>query len=737
MRTATMILLASLVVFGAYHFLEARPATSTLPSSVEGQTGGPIEIYYGLNESHGRSWARINNDGIVGMSYFQRFGGSSEEGTLIYKTIHLDGSEHSDSVTTGTRLEKSVLLYDAASNPHIFVASSNNSDQLIVHYEGNGGDTWQCDTIIHFYNEGGRFVYELSADTGPDHSFHLLILKTRSDVDSDDFWNAHLGAHLYHLTNVAGVWAKELIHIYDCAFTYDYYIKSSSRQDIAIDDEGYAHVTFSEQVMNSVNPSRLLYATNRTGEWEIETALSYVYGARDDAGWFPSLCLDNSGTPYISCMYVNRVVTYSATYCKLFLLERLGYNSWRSEVIADSDDGYYSGDGRRYTGGLSHLVFDSNDTPHIVFSDIASNHWSGPQRLCVGNVRYGICENGDWNITTIYRQPLPTGVLSATEMHGLCLAISEKTGTIRIIGEELVVTGAYQYTCNLLDFALDSSAPETPQELGGITVAGGLKLSWAPNAEGDLSHYALYRGSSEDFVPGSENLIAETQDTSVVDSTWARVDYYYKLSAVDAYGNESEYALLRPSDIVPTLLQGFKAVVAERSIEISWRLSEDRSMDFSILRSEDPGGTLYGLASPDIFEENHSYTFRDGSCEPGHSYRYRIDAIENGERWTLFETEALAIPPLQFALYQNYPNPFNPMTTISFEMAEKTHANLSIYSLEGRLVRTLHSGTVDEGRRQIAWDGTDVRGDPVSPGVYFCRLKAGKDVLTRKMVLLK
>ncbi len=419
---------------------------------------GPIIIHYGLNDSHSRSWVQENGQGIVGITYFQRFQGSATEGTLIYKTIHPDGSENTDSITVGTRLEKSVLLYDSLSSPHIFVASSDTIDQIIDHYYKNNNNQWQSDTIIHFYNEGGKFIYELSADTGPDGSFHLLILKTRSDIDSDDYNWAWLDSYLYHMTNVSGSWVKELVQNYDMGYTYDTYVKTSCRQDIKVDNNGFVHVIFREQIFANDDPSRLWYATNNGGNWTFELALDNTYGIRDDAGWFPSLCLDNNGIPYISCMYVKRVYTYSASWCKLFLLKRLGSNNWQTQIIVDSDDGYYGGDGRNYTGGLTHLVFDKNSIPHIIFSDIASTHWPAPQNqsLNIGNIRYGVLENGTWNIQTIYRQPLPTGFFNATEMHGMCLIVSENTDTIRVIGEEMVITGVNQYSSTLLHFAWDN-----------------------------------------------------------------------------------------------------------------------------------------------------------------------------------------------------------------------------------------------------------------------------------------
>jgi len=122
-------------------------------------------------------------------------------------------------------------------------------------------------------------------------------------------------------------------------------------------------------------------------------------------------------------------------------------------IIAKQDDGYYGGDGRNYAGGLSHLVFDRNNTPHIVFPDISSTHWPGTHRLNMDNIRYATPGGGGWKITTIYRQPRPTGFFNATEMFGLCLVVLEKTKTVRVIGQELQTIDQNQYSCKLVSFA--------------------------------------------------------------------------------------------------------------------------------------------------------------------------------------------------------------------------------------------------------------------------------------------
>ena len=93
--------------------------------------------------------------------------------------------------------------------------------------------------------------------------------------------------------------------------------------------------------------------------------------------------------------------------------------------------------------------------------------------------------------------------------------------------------------------------------------------------------------------------------------------------------------------------------------------------------------------------------------------------------------------PSRLAL-ENHPNPFNPTTMIRFALPEATVVTLKVYDVQGRLVKTLVSGRhTPVGVHEIEWSGTDNNGMPVSSGVYFYRLTAGSETLTRKAVLLK
>ena len=99
-------------------------------------------------------------------------------------------------------------------------------------------------------------------------------------------------------------------------------------------------------------------------------------------------------------------------------------------------------------------------------------------------------------------------------------------------------------------------------------------------------------------------------------------------------------------------------------------------------------------------------------------------------------------PPEKTVLLANYPNPFNPETWIPYQLSDPAEVTVSIYALDGKLVRTLELGQVPAGvyrsrSRAAYWDGQNAQGEPVASGVYFYTLRAGDFSATRKMVIRK
>ena len=100
------------------------------------------------------------------------------------------------------------------------------------------------------------------------------------------------------------------------------------------------------------------------------------------------------------------------------------------------------------------------------------------------------------------------------------------------------------------------------------------------------------------------------------------------------------------------------------------------------------------------------------------------------------------LTPKKTALLPNFPNPFNPETWIPYHLSKDAEVTLSIYALNGTLVRTLdigyHTAGRYENRSQAAyWDGTNQFGEKVASGIYFYTLTAGEYTATRKMLITK
>ena len=91
----------------------------------------------------------------------------------------------------------------------------------------------------------------------------------------------------------------------------------------------------------------------------------------------------------------------------------------------------------------------------------------------------------------------------------------------------------------------------------------------------------------------------------------------------------------------------------------------------------------------------------------------------------------------KFGLAQNMPNPFNPETRIAFNLTAPGDVTLEIYDVAGRTVATLLDRHMDAGAHVAHWDGRTSDGERAASGVYFYKLAAGDQNVSRKMVLLK
>jgi choice-of-anchor B domain-containing protein len=79
-------------------------------------------------------------------------------------------------------------------------------------------------------------------------------------------------------------------------------------------------------------------------------------------------------------------------------------------------------------------------------------------------------------------------------------------------------------------------------------------------------------------------------------------------------------------------------------------------------------------------------------------------------------------------------NPFQSSTSLRITLDGRRDVRLEVVDAEGRRVRRLLDGSLATGTHDVSWDGRDLLGRPVEPGVYFVNLRAGGATVATKLV---
>ena len=111
--------------------------------------------------------------------------------------------------------------------------------------------------------------------------------------------------------------------------------------------------------------------------------------------------------------------------------------------------------------------------------------------------------------------------------------------------------------------------------------------------------------------------------------------------------------------------------------------------------------------------------------------------LEYSEIPTDVDDDQPAVLPREFTVHQNYPNPFNPVTTLKYSLPQRAEVEVAVFNVLGQKVATLVNELQSAGEHSVVWNGTDATGRAAASGVYFYRVRAGEEVQTRKMLLLK
>ncbi len=194
---------------------------------------------------------------------------------------------------------------------------------------------------------------------------------------------------------------------------------------------------------------------------------------------------------------------------------------------------------------------------------------------------------------------------------------------------------------------------------------------------------------------------------------------------------------------MPVALSSFNSVVANRSVKLNWITeSEINNIGFEVQRKSSEPGTVNGEQWKNIgFVEGNgtksnstSYAFEDRNLNTG-KYMYRLKQVDVNGNYEYFELNGVVEigVPVKFDMSQNYPNPFNPVTKINFDLPVDSKITMVVYDVTGKEIAKI----VNNEFRKAGYHTVQFNGSGFSSGVYFYSIKTDKNVMTKKMLLVK
>ena len=116
-----------------------------------------------------------------------------------------------------------------------------------------------------------------------------------------------------------------------------------------------------------------------------------------------------------------------------------------------------------------------------------------------------------------------------------------------------------------------------------------------------------------------------------------------------------------------------------------------------------------------------------------------VEARDAENRSVTVRTQLAPTPQRSFvtAFAPAMPNPFQQRTTFMFSLSKAGRADLEVYSVDGRRVRTVTSGVREAGEYRLEWNGADDQGRTLPAGVYYARLVTPQGRFTRVVTFLR
>jgi len=172
----------------------------------------------------------------------------------------------------------------------------------------------------------------------------------------------------------------------------------------------------------------------------------------------------------------------------------------------------------------------------------------------------------------------------------------------------------------------------------------------------------------------------------------------------------------------PAIRVEYNSGVPQVRLEGSWAGSR-----YTVYRGDEQSGPFQSISMFEALCLGECFA-DDFDALPGQVYWYRFDLILEDGRLVTFGPYAVTISSelVHRVSAVVAPNPGAGRATVQLFLAGSPGAPplpvvAELYDLQGRLVHTLHRGTLNRGLTRLAWDGRGGDGAVLGSGVYYLR----------------
>jgi len=196
---------------------------------------------------------------------------------------------------------------------------------------------------------------------------------------------------------------------------------------------------------------------------------------------------------------------------------------------------------------------------------------------------------------------------------------------------------------------------------------------------------------------------------------------------------------------IPVELINFDGLSYEKGIELFWSTATEINNDgFYIEKkehNENEWKTMTFVKGAGNSNKLNQYNSFDADVNIGNTYDYRLRQVDfDGTMTCDDESPVISIlyegnPELRLGPCR--PNPASQYTLLSYSLPTESEVYVEIVDIFGNKVKTLTSEIQSSGSKTVEWNLTDDAGRRVPSGTYFCRLKAGNEVRTEKITVVR